>query len=123
HPKSEADRKEQLAWLESQITEADLEEILQDRKYSFTSSLIAEKGVLKNDTNQFAASGVADFYKQLTEIITNNAVTLKQDNPKRKFNQLILKIAGTKSDDETPSVTALYENIRNQLKLIGIKQS
>src|SRR5690606_10457312 len=56
------------------------------------------------------------------EIITKSAVELKQNNPKRKFNQLTTKISG-KADEGTPSVTLLYENISKQLNSISIKQS
>ena len=50
-------RQEQEGWLEEQVEAAGLGDILQDRRYSFVSSALAEGAALADDSTAFAEEG------------------------------------------------------------------
>jgi predicted GTPase len=99
--KPESSRKEQHEWVEEQVEEAGLDKILQNRQYSFLSTMLAAEAVERGDEKALEESGVAEFYRQLSAVLSRDAVELKQRNPKRKFNRLVERdIWGIKATDD-----------------------
>jgi predicted GTPase len=121
-PKSVESRSQQEGWLEEQIAEAQIAEILQDRSYSFVSTLLAETAVKNNSELEFELSGMASFYKQLTAVMNERAVELKKRTPKAKFNTLIKRINGDIEDVEIKSLPDLIKTLQADQQVVEHKR-
>lgn len=121
-PKSNESRSQQEGWLEEQIAEAQIEEILQDRSYSFISTLLAETAVKRANEDEFKRSGMASFYQQLTAVMSEKATELKQQTPKSKFNTLIKRINGDIKDSEIKSLPELIETLKADQEVVERKR-
>ena len=121
-PKSESSRREQQQWVEDQVQTAGLDKILLDRRYAFLSTEVAKEAIAKDDEALFAASGMEVFYEQLAAVLTEKAVELKEENPRRKFNRLLRRIEGGPSQGGNDTLAGLVGRVEEMIRFIGEKE-
>ncbi len=93
--KGDQAKREQLAYIEQQVKESGLAEILQDRQYVFLSTSLARQAIERSDPELFEQSGMPALYKQLHAVLTEQAVSLKTQTPRRKFDLLVQELAAS----------------------------
>lgn len=96
--KSDENRRQQRQWIETQINDHELNALLQRRHYCFVSTKVAEEALARGEDPDtvLRETGLADLYERLGETLTENAIELKKQMPRRRFNALIDAIAGTR---------------------------
>jgi hypothetical protein len=106
--KSERSHEEQRGWIEEQIQTHGLDPLLHDRQYCFISTRFARGALVRGEDADgvLKESGLAKLYTMLGAILTDDAIDLKERAPRRRFNQLLDDIAGTKErTDNDASLT------------------
>lgn len=130
--KGEKAKREQLEWIERQIKQGGLNNLLKHREHAFISVRLALKALQEGDLEKFTASGLPEFYSQLTSILNEDALRLKQQAPKRKVNVLIDELCAgfthTSEEDAVASVKEWIEtfskhaqNIKSRRKVLLAK--
>lgn len=122
-PKSDKAKEEQREHIEERISEVGLQDILRNRSYCFLSAKVAQKAIDEGDRELWEASGYPQFLQELGSIVSDDAILLKQENPKRKFNKMIIDIwGGTYRDDNRLTLANLKGELRERVEDIRQKR-
>ncbi|SFJ56892.1 dynamin family protein [Brevibacillus centrosporus] len=88
-PKSIHDRQAQEQYVDGLIRSKGIDRNLKDRKFISLSSRLAKLALMEQDEERFRQSGYPALYEQIGGVLTEHALELKTDRPRREMNALI----------------------------------
>ena len=103
-PKSGESKQQQQKWIQENIKENGLLDIMEKVEAYLLSVNAAKRAIKENKPELWEASGAEKIYQLLSEIMSDRAVALKQKAPQDRFNALISAIAESPLESNDPRI-------------------